>query len=76
MNMQRSYNGDYIYYFGHFYWDGDCILCTKQVVDSGSGEIAVFTGGGLLRWQVKSGSSMRFLEEARRVMLCDKAALL
>ena len=25
------------------------------------------TGGGLLRWQVKSGSSMRFLEEAIRV---------
>ena len=53
-------------YFGYCYWGGDCILCTKQVVDSGPGspsdlvlssyEIATFTGGGLLRWQVESGS--------------------
>ena len=24
-------------YFGYCYWGGDCILCTKQVVDSGPG---------------------------------------
>ena len=53
-------------YFGYCYLGGDCILCTKQVVDIGPGspsdlvllswEIAAFTGGGLLRWQVESGS--------------------
>ena len=32
-----------------------------------TGVHAVFTGGGLLRWQVKSGSATRFLEEARHV---------
>ena len=53
-------------YFGYCYGGGDCILCTKQVVDSDPGspsnlvlssyEIAAFTGGGLLRWQVESGT--------------------
>ena len=27
----------YILYFGYCYWDGDSILCTKQIVDGGSG---------------------------------------
>ena len=31
------------------------------------GEIAAWTGGGLLRWHGKSGSPTRFLEDARRV---------
>ena len=35
--LMRSYNWDYILYFGHCYWDGDCILCTNQVADGGSG---------------------------------------
>ena len=34
------------------------------------------TGGGLLRWQVKSGSSMRFLEEARRVIYMSYSSLI
>ena len=44
-------------YFEYWFGDGDYILCTKQVVDSGSGllmlprespwVIAAFTGGGL-----------------------------
>ena len=35
--VYRSYKWDYILYFWHCYWDGDCILCTKHVVDGGSG---------------------------------------
>ena len=27
-------------YPGYCYWGGDCILCTKQVVDSGPGRLA------------------------------------
>ena len=41
------------------YWGGDCILCTKQVVNSGHvvvmGDFRLM-GGGLLRWQGESVS--------------------
>ena len=60
-------------YFGYCYWGGDCILYTKQIVDSGPGspsdlvlspqETAAFTDGGLLRWQVESGSCTFVLVE-------------
>ena len=60
-------------YFGYCYWGGDCILCTKHVVDSGPGspsdlvlsswEIAAFTGDGLLRCQGESVSSTFILVE-------------
>ena len=63
-------------YFGYCYWD--CILCMKQVIDSGPGspsdltlsswEIAAFTGGGLLRWQGESGSSACILVERRHIL--------
>ena len=44
---------DYILYFGYCYWDGGCILCTKQVVDGGSGLLAtscVVVGDCRLYW--------------------------
>ena len=66
-------------YFGYCYWFGDCILYTKQVVDSGPGSPSVTSccrrgrlppyGGGLLRWQWESGSWACILEESRRVFI-------
>ena len=85
-DLYRSYNWDYILYFGYCYWDGDCILCTKQVVDGGSGLLSdlvcrrrrlppllvVASCGGKGSWRVPRV----FLEKQDVSMLCDKAALL
>ena len=53
-------------YVGYCYGGGNYILYAKPIVDSGPGlpsdralssyETATFTGGGLLRWQVETGS--------------------
>ena len=60
-------------YIGYCYGGGNYILYTKQIVDSGPGspsdlvlssqEIVAFAGGGLLQWQVESGSLMFVLVE-------------
>ena len=66
MNGQMSH-----LYFGYCYWDGDCILCMKGVVDSGRVVVVGdcrLTGGGLLRWQGESVSSACILEEKRRIL--------
>ena len=73
-------------YFGHCYWDGDCILCTKQVIDGGPGFLSnlvcrrrrlppllvVASCGG----RCSRGVPCVFLKKQDVFRLCGKAALL